>query len=86
MARLETMAGVVVTLELPMLTLTTIHGNLCLALRHPENTGPAREIAEEVLASLEEVFLRAGVFTAPQLQRMRAVEREEQPRVILARG
>lgn len=87
MAQLAAMADTFVALEVPMLALTAVHGNLCLALRHPENTGPSRAMVEEVIAGLEEVFLRAGVFTEQQLERIRAVERDAQPpRVILVRG
>jgi hypothetical protein len=86
MAQLTAMADALVTLEVPMLTLTAVHGNLCLALRHPKNTGMTRELVEGFRAGLEEVLLRAGVCTAEQLEHLRAVERREQPRVILGRG
>jgi hypothetical protein len=33
------------TVKASLLTWITVHGNLCLALRHPQNRGPSREWA-----------------------------------------
>jgi len=64
LAQLAAMADTLVGLEVPILTLTAVHDNLMLALRHPENTGPSRELVEAFLEGFEEVFLRPNELRA----------------------
>lgn len=82
-----------VALELPMLSWLAVHGNLLLALRHPENAGTSRQLVEDVVAALEGLFLDSGLLSEEQLAAIRQVEAEQprvqvpqEPLIILARG
>jgi hypothetical protein len=50
-----------VCLDLSILDLIAIHGNICLGLRHPDNTGPLRQIAEGVIDTIEQIFKDTGM-------------------------
>ena len=47
--------------DLSILDLIAIHGNICLGLRHPDNTGPTRQIAETVIDTIEQIFKDTGM-------------------------
>jgi hypothetical protein len=53
-----------------------VHGNLQLALRHSENQGPSRSLAEAFLRDLGEWLVREGMLT-PEI--LAENERREQP-------
>jgi len=66
-----------ITLELNLLTIMALHGNLCLALRHPANRGPSTHLVAAVVRQLGEVLLARGALTAAELADVYAVEAEE---------
>lgn len=66
-----------VTLELNVLTVMAIHGNLCLALRHPANRGPSTRLVAAVVHQLGELLVARGALTAAELAEVYAVETEE---------
>lgn len=66
-----------------MLGWLAVHGNLLLALRHPENTGHGRQLVEDVVATLEGLFLDSGLLTEEQVLTMHQQEAEARPRIII---
>lgn len=56
------------------LHLMAIHGNLCLALRHPANTGPSREIVEKIVQAIEKELVNCGAFTEEEIQEIHLTE------------
>jgi hypothetical protein len=50
-----------VCLDFSILDLVAIHGNICLGLRHPDNTGPLRQIAANVIDTIEQIFKDTGM-------------------------
>jgi len=63
-----------VTLDLNLLTIMAIHGNLCLALRHPANSGPSTQLVAAVVRQLGEVLVARRALTAAELAEVYAVE------------
>jgi len=61
----------------PLLTWVAIHGNLCLALRHPENVGDSRKLVLNFVKELGRFLVKSGIFTQSQLEAMEKVEIEE---------
>jgi len=61
----------------PLLTWVAIHGNLCLALRHPENVGDSRKLVLNFVKELGRFLVKSGIFTEAQLEAMEKVEIEE---------
>lgn len=59
-----------------LLTWTTVHGNLQLALRHPANVGASRAIAENFVKELGAFLVARGFLTAATLEE---AERREAP-------
>jgi len=53
-----------------------IHGNLCLALRHPANLGPSRELVLGFVKNLGRLLVEWGVLTEAQLAAAQKVEQE----------
>lgn len=59
-------------IELPMHTWMAVHGNLLLAMRHPDNrSGP---IVEDLVSLLEGAFLDGGLLTEAMLETMHRQE------------
>lgn len=58
------------------ITWTAIHGNLCLALRHPDNKGPSRELIIKFVKKLGEVLEQEGAVTPNILRRVYRLEAE----------
>jgi hypothetical protein len=54
----------------------TIHGNLCLALRHPDNKGTSREYIEQFVVKIGRLLVERGLMSQEQLDRAERVERE----------
>jgi hypothetical protein len=73
-------------LELTPALALALHGNLCLALRHPENHGHSRALVEQLVEDLEALLEGAGVLNAEQLLAIHRVEAEAAPRIVLASG
>lgn len=69
------------TVELPLFCWLAVHGNLLLALRHPENAG--RTMVEDVVAMLEGAFLDSGLLTEDMVTAMHRQEEEARPRIII---
>jgi hypothetical protein len=53
-----------------------VHGNLQLALRHPRNTGPSREIMVEFVERLGVALVDWGILSEAELELSKRVERE----------
>ncbi len=64
------------TVELPMITWLAIHGNLCLALRHPNNAGPSRLKIIEAIQVLSGIIIAAGVMTQQEMDEANKFERQ----------
>lgn len=58
------------TLSLTTMHCLTLHGNLLLALRHPQNTGESREYAEDGAALLGRILVAAGVLSGDELRQV----------------
>jgi hypothetical protein len=56
-----------------------IHGNLCLALRHPANRGASRHYIESFVHKLGQLLIEKGVFTAEEIATAQVLEQEETP-------
>jgi len=56
-----------------------IHGNLCLALRHPQNKGASRQLVMKFVKELGQKLVRWGVITKEELEDAEKTEREESP-------
>lgn len=57
-----------VPVHLSLIALLAIHGNLCLALRHPENNGASARIAAQVMHSIGIRLVEEGVLSEEELQ------------------
>ncbi len=66
-----------VVIETDLLMVLSIHGNLCLALRHPQNRGPARALILNFIRILENELVKFGVLTLDQVKQIHKVETEE---------
>jgi len=55
-----------------------IHGYLCLALRHPQTTGPSRQIALDLVGDLEAAFLSLGLLDQEDINLIHKVEQDAQ--------
>ena len=73
-----------VYLNLSIHDLLAIHGNICLGLRHPDNTGPTRKIAENVISTIEKIFQDTGMEN-DVIAEIHKVEAEETMRLIEAK-
>jgi len=54
-----------------------VHGNLCLALRHPENVGEARDLVVDFVKRLGRLLVEWGVMTEEQIRYTERVEADE---------
>jgi len=64
-------------LEIDGLTALAIHGNLCLALRHPENNGASRYLIEKTIKEIEVLLIEDGLINKDDLREIHRVEKEE---------
>lgn len=60
----------------PMLTWVTVHGNLCLSLRHPSNVGQSRELCLQMVEHLSKLIVDAGIMTQEEMDFANRVEQE----------
>ncbi len=65
-----------VTINLNVITLLAVHGNLLLALRHPENLGQTRAIVLNFAKQIGEQLVILGAITPEQLEEAYEVESE----------
>lgn len=57
----------------------TVHGALCLALRHPHFTGPSREEIKSFVASLGKGLVDWGILSPDELELVNKTEAENSP-------
>lgn len=57
-----------VTIETDVITLLAMYGNLCLALRHPENKGESRALIMHLVREIGEELVLLGAITQEQLR------------------
>ena len=60
-----------------MTTWMAIHGNLCLALRHPGNRGPSRIRVISFTKQLGQFLVESGAITEQELKAAQNLEAEE---------
>ena len=58
------------------LTWLAVHGNLCLALRHPANKGPSRQWVLTFVKDLGKALVKWGVITEEELKQTEKTEIE----------
>jgi len=58
--------------EANLLTWLTVHGNLCLALRHPQNRGESRRYAVAFVKVLGRMLVDLDVITEEQLRKLKS--------------
>jgi len=61
------------------LTWLAVHGNICLALRHPQNIGASRPLVEKFVKELGKKLVEWRVVTQEELEAAEKLEREESP-------
>jgi ABC-type nitrate/sulfonate/bicarbonate transport system ATPase subunit len=61
-------------IEADLLTWMTVHGNILLALRHPENTGETRAIAQRFVDELGRKLVEGGIINQAELDYCRQEE------------
>jgi hypothetical protein len=66
----------VVAVELPMLGWLAIHGNLCLALRHPQNAGESRGQVLTAVRLLSTLIVEQGIMSQTEMDHALRVERQ----------
>ncbi len=66
-----------VTIELDVITLLAVHGNLLLALRHPQNIGISRDIVLNFCKETGEQLVLLKAITPEQLKDAYRLESEE---------
>ena len=66
-----------VAIESNLVTWLGIHGNLCLALRHPQNVGESRAYIVAFVKRLGRKLVEWGVITEEQLRHIERVEIEQ---------
>jgi len=71
------MASRTMSVSAPLLTWLAVHGNLCLALRHPSNRGASRAWVIAFVKALGQHLVDVGVITAQELQAAQKLEIEE---------
>jgi hypothetical protein len=62
----------IVKFELNVLSLMALHGNLCLALRHPENKGESRATMIPFVRAVGNKLVELGAITSEQRQEAEA--------------
>lgn len=60
-----------------LLTWLAVHGNLCLALRHPRNVGASRPFVVKFVKDLGKKLVEWGAITEEQLKYAERIEIEE---------
>lgn len=65
-----------VTINLNVITLMAVHGNLLLALRHPQNIGESRDLVIDFLKQIGEELVLLGAMAPEQLKMAYKVESE----------
>ncbi len=63
-----------VAIEFSMLGVLSIHGNLCLALRHPQNAGASRQIVVDIIQHLAAIIVARGIMTPLEMEHATRLE------------
>ena len=63
-----------VTINLNVITLMAVHGNLLLALRHPQNIGESRDLVIDFVKQIGEELVLLGAMAPEQLKEAYTVE------------
>jgi hypothetical protein len=63
------------TLDASLLEWMAVHGNLCLALRHPNNSGGSRALVAKVVDQISKLLVERGLLTQAEIDAATAVER-----------
>jgi hypothetical protein len=63
------------TLDLSLLEWMAIHGNLCLALRHPNNTVGSRALVAKAVAQIGKLIVARGLLTQAEMDAATQLER-----------
>ena len=63
-----------IELNMSAADLLTLHGQLCLALRHPSNRDQAAERAHRLVTRFEEILLDVGMISKEGLYLIRTTE------------
>jgi hypothetical protein len=58
-----------VTVDATLLDWMAVHGNLCLALRHPQNQGESRALLVSMIHKLGRLLVDEGILTAEEMNR-----------------
>ena len=66
-----------VTIKLNVITLMAVHGNLLLALRHPQNRGESRDLVIDFLKQIGEELVLLGAMAPEQLKKAYKEESEK---------
>lgn len=66
-----------ITIKLNVITLMAVHGNLLLALRHPQNRGESRDLVIDFLKQIGEELVLLGAMAPEQLKMAYKVESEK---------
>ena len=69
----------IIELRMSALHLLAVHGNVCLGLRHPTNTGFNRKLAMVFLGYAEQKLKSAGLINDEDIENIHKVEQEESP-------
>jgi hypothetical protein len=69
----------IIELQMSAFHLLVIHGNVCLGLRHPKNTGLNRKLAIEFINYAEAKLKEAGIINDKDIKRIHKLERKESP-------
>lgn len=56
-----------VEIEQTLFLWMAVHGNLCLALRHPGNQGPSTDYVRKFVRVLGQLLIDKGVFTEAEI-------------------
>lgn len=74
-----------VLVKVNILTLMAVHGNLLLALRHPQNTGEPRDLVLNFCKQIGEELVLLGAMTPEQLEEAYMIEAKEKNTPVAAR-
>ncbi|MFZ2149252.1 MAG: hypothetical protein WAV28_18730 [Sedimentisphaerales bacterium] len=66
-----------VTITFSAIEWFALHGNACLGLRHPQNTGFSRRLCEDALQKLERKLYNAGLLTQTEIDYIHHTECQE---------
>lgn len=65
-----------VIVTLPVLYWMAVHGNLCLALRHPQNNGPSRASVIHSIELIESVLKDQGLMDQEDIDLVHQTEQD----------